>query len=142
MSVIRAAINDPGKFAVVANGEPVTTWQARAVQVALERLGWKVIRADELERSAPERKTRQPRERRQPASVATESPLKLHSIPTTAQLLGCSKMHVYRLIANGELRPVDTGAGRSKTRIRSDDLADYIERKSNGDPENEMPVPE
>jgi hypothetical protein len=44
-------------------------------------------------------------------------------------------MHVYRLIAAGELPAVDIatpGAGRSKTRIRSDDLADYIDRKTRG----------
>ena len=53
--------------------------------------------------------------------------IKLHPIPETAELLGgCSEMHVYRLIAAGELRAVDIatpGAGRSKTRVRSDDLA-------------------
>jgi hypothetical protein len=44
-------------------------------------------------------------------------------------------MHVYRLIAAGELTAVDIAApdaGRSKTRIRSDDLADYIDRKTRG----------
>ena len=60
----------------------------------------------------------------------------LHSIIETAELLGgCSDMHVYRLIAAGELRAVDIatpGAGRAKTRIRSDDLADYIDRKTRG----------
>jgi hypothetical protein len=42
-------------------------------------------------------------------------------------------MHVYRLIAAGELQTVDIatpGAGRPKTRIRSDDLAAYIERNT------------
>jgi excisionase family DNA binding protein len=62
--------------------------------------------------------------------------IKLHSIPETAELLGgCSDMHVYRLIASGELRAVDIatkGAGRSKSRVRSDDLADYIDRKTRG----------
>jgi excisionase family DNA binding protein len=60
----------------------------------------------------------------------------LHSVIETAELLGgCSDMHVYRLIAAGELRAVDIatpGAGRPKTRIRSDDLADYIERNTRG----------
>jgi hypothetical protein len=44
-------------------------------------------------------------------------------------------MHVYRQIARGDLRAVDIaspGAGRTKTRIRSDDLADYINRKTRG----------
>jgi excisionase family DNA binding protein len=60
----------------------------------------------------------------------------LHSVAeAAAEILGCSEMHVYRLIAAGELTAVDIatpGAGRSKTRIRSDDLAAYIERKTRG----------
>jgi hypothetical protein len=42
-------------------------------------------------------------------------------------------MHVYRLIEAGELRAVDIstpGAERPKLRVRSDDLADYIERNT------------
>jgi excisionase family DNA binding protein len=60
----------------------------------------------------------------------------LHSVAeAAADILGCSEMHVYRLIAAGELTAVDIatpGAGRSKTRVRSDDLADYIDRKTRG----------
>jgi excisionase family DNA binding protein len=60
----------------------------------------------------------------------------LHSVAeAAADILGCSEMHVYRLIAAGELTAVDIatpGAGRAKTRIRSDDLADYIDRKTRG----------
>jgi excisionase family DNA binding protein len=60
----------------------------------------------------------------------------LHSVAeTAAEILDCSEMHVYRLIAAGELTAVDIatpGAGRSKTRIRSDDLADYIKRNTSG----------
>jgi len=59
----------------------------------------------------------------------------LHSVEAAAEILGCSGMHVYRLIAARELMAVDIampGAGRSKTRIRSDDLAEYIDRKTRG----------
>ena len=59
----------------------------------------------------------------------------LHSVTETAELLGCSGMHVYRLIAAGELEAVDIatpGAGRAKTRIRDDDLARYIDRNTRG----------
>lgn len=60
----------------------------------------------------------------------------LHSVTEVAEILGnVSDMHVYRLIAAGELRTVDIatpGAGRAKTRIRSDDLADYIDRNTRG----------
>jgi excisionase family DNA binding protein len=47
--------------------------------------------------------------------------------------LGCSDMHVYRLIAAGELDAVDIaqpGARRSKTRIRSDAVDAYIEART------------
>jgi excisionase family DNA binding protein len=57
----------------------------------------------------------------------------LHTVPQTAQRLGCSEMHVYRLAAAGELAVVDIApptSKRSKTRIRSDDLAEYIERRT------------
>ena len=59
--------------------------------------------------------------------------VRLYTIPAAAGQLGCSEMHIYRQIAAGELRAVDIaspGAGRSKTRIRSDDLADYIDRQT------------
>jgi excisionase family DNA binding protein len=65
------------------------------------------------------------------AATRTQEPLL--TIPGTAEKLECSEMHIYRLIAAGELRAVDIatpGSGRSKTRVRSDDLADYIERQT------------
>ena len=62
--------------------------------------------------------------------------LRLYTIPQTAELLGdVSGMHVYRLIAAGALRAVDIaapGSRKSKTRVRSDDLADYIKRQTRG----------
>jgi excisionase family DNA binding protein len=70
-----------------------------------------------------------------PAAAAAGRPPVLYTIPDTAEYLGCSQMHVYRLIAAGELRAVDTsmpGARRSKTRIRGDDLAAYVERQTSG----------
>ena len=71
-----------------------------------------------------------------PSPKRGHQPVTLHSVTETAtEFLDCSEMHVYRLIAAGELTAVDIatpGAGRSKTRIRSDDLADYIDRKSRG----------
>jgi excisionase family DNA binding protein len=59
----------------------------------------------------------------------------MSTVKAIAAYLGCSDMHVYRLIAAGELRTVDIAgptAKRAKVRIRSDDLADYIERKTRG----------
>jgi excisionase family DNA binding protein len=63
--------------------------------------------------------------------------VKLYTIREVSTRLGCSAMHVYRLIAAGELDAVDIAspdAGRSKTRVRDDNLADYIERKTRGRP--------
>jgi excisionase family DNA binding protein len=69
----------------------------------------------------------------------------LLSVPAAAALLGCSEMHVYRLVSTGELRAVDIsrkGAGKSKTRIRSDDLDAYIEAHTRraGSPGGNLPV--
>lgn len=57
----------------------------------------------------------------------------LLTIPATATRLGASEMHIYRLIASGDLRAVDIsmpGSRKSKTRVRSDDLDDYIESRT------------
>lgn len=62
-----------------------------------------------------------------------QPPVQLHSIPAAAERLGCSDMHVYRLIASGELRAVDVrqpGSRKPKTRIRSDDIDAYIEQRT------------
>ena len=64
---------------------------------------------------------------------ASRSPAQLLPIPAAAERLGCSEMHIYRLVSSGELRAVDIsrkGAGKSKTRIRSDDLDAYIESRT------------
>lgn len=69
----------------------------------------------------------------QTGSRANRHPARLLAIPAAAELLGCSEMHVYRLVSTGELRAVDIsrkGAGKSKTRIRSDDLDTYIEART------------
>jgi excisionase family DNA binding protein len=66
-------------------------------------------------------------------SRVNRSPVQLHPVAVAAELLGCSEMHVYRLVSTGELRAVDIsrkGAGKSKTRIRSDDLDAYIEART------------
>jgi excisionase family DNA binding protein len=47
--------------------------------------------------------------------------------------LRASENHVYRLVALGQLRAVDVGlpgSRRSKTRIREDDLAAYIQSRT------------
>ena len=64
--------------------------------------------------------------------IATAKTVQLLTIPQTGARLGASDNHVYRLIAAGELRAVDIAqpGSPSKTRVRTDDLAAYIEQKT------------
>jgi excisionase family DNA binding protein len=65
--------------------------------------------------------------------AAQEKALDLLTITVAAARLGCSDMHVYRLIAAGALGAVDIaqpGARRSKTRVRSDEVDAYIEART------------
>jgi excisionase family DNA binding protein len=65
--------------------------------------------------------------------MAAQAAPKLLTIADTAARLGCSEMHVYRLIAAGELEPVDIAQPRArkpKTRISESDLARYIQAKT------------
>jgi len=57
---------------------------------------------------------------------------RLLSIPAAAEQLDCSRSHVYGLVAAGHLRAVETKASgtRSKTRVRRDDVDDFIERQT------------
>lgn len=59
--------------------------------------------------------------------------VRLFTVPEARQFLRCSENHVYRLIAAGELRAVDIaqpGSRKSKTRVREDDLAAYIDAQT------------
>lgn len=57
---------------------------------------------------------------------------RLLTVPQAAEVLGCSRTHIYGLIAAGHLRPVEIAAKgvRSKTRIRQDDLDAFIEART------------
>ena len=54
----------------------------------------------------------------------------LVDIPTAARMLAVSRDHVYRLIRNRELRSVEMGNGRAKTRIRVADLEALISSRT------------
>jgi excisionase family DNA binding protein len=54
----------------------------------------------------------------------------LVDIPTAARMLAVSRDHVYRLIRNRELRSVEMGNGRAKTRIRIADLEALIKART------------
>lgn len=58
--------------------------------------------------------------------------VQLYTVPETAELLKVSRGTVYNLISAGELRAVHvaTDKGRAKTRIRSDDLASFIDSRT------------
>jgi excisionase family DNA binding protein len=62
-------------------------------------------------------------------SAHVDEDVQLLGIPRVAERLDCSRTHVYRLIAAGELRSVEIKATgkRAKTRVRSDDLNAFIE---------------
>lgn len=52
----------------------------------------------------------------------------LLSVTHAAELLDCSRGHIYGLIAAGKLRAVEIKAyGRAKTRIRAEDLEEFID---------------
>lgn len=64
------------------------------------------------------------------AAAAVADAVRCLRVPDAAEVLACSRDHVYDLIARGELRAVDIGHGRAKTRIRTDDLQAYIDRRT------------
>ena len=58
---------------------------------------------------------------------------RLFSIDGAAAWLDYSKSTIYRLILSGDLKPVDIsvpGSGKSKTRVREDDLAAFIDHRT------------
>jgi excisionase family DNA binding protein len=67
------------------------------------------------------------------ARSAAPAAVPLYTPGEVAERLDCSENHVYRLITTGVLRAVDIalpGARRSKTRVRDDDLAAYIDSRT------------
>jgi excisionase family DNA binding protein len=62
-----------------------------------------------------------------------DRPSALLTIAAAAARLGCSDMHIYRLIAAGELDAVDIsqpGARKAKTRVSEANLASYIKART------------
>ena len=56
--------------------------------------------------------------------------MNLLTLPEAAKRIGCSRSHIYNLIALGQLRPFDISAvsHRTKTRVSDEDVTAYIER--------------
>jgi excisionase family DNA binding protein len=64
--------------------------------------------------------------------AAPAQPQMALTIPAVAEQLGCSRAHVYRLIAAGELHKIDIsspGSKTSKTRVPHTALAAYLARQ-------------
>ena len=56
---------------------------------------------------------------------------KLYSVTEAAELLSCSRDHVYDLISDGALAVVDIGRGcKPKTRVPDTALAAYIKSRT------------
>lgn len=55
---------------------------------------------------------------------------RLYPVTEVADLWDCSPQHVYSLIAAGELRTVDLGVGRAKTRVPESAIAEFVARRS------------
>lgn len=58
---------------------------------------------------------------------------KLLDFPEVAEILGCSRPHVYDLAAAGELGPlveITAGTRRTKTRLTEDGVQAFIDRRS------------
>lgn len=65
--------------------------------------------------------------------MAAKTATRLLDMVQAGEVLGCSDAHVRRLVANGALSVVDIsqpGARRSKSRIREDELARYIDAQT------------
>lgn len=59
----------------------------------------------------------------------------LHTIPQVAEILTCSRPHVYALISSGRLHSVDIstpGSSRTKLRVRHEDLLRFLNDGING----------
>lgn len=54
----------------------------------------------------------------------------LYPVAELADLWRCSKNHIYDLIAARELRCVQLGNGRAKTRIPESAVAEFLTRRS------------
>ncbi len=55
----------------------------------------------------------------------------LLSVDEVAERLGCSKMHIHRLVAAGALRPVNIsvpGASKSRFRFSREELQSFYDR--------------
>lgn len=68
-----------------------------------------------------------------PHRTGSSSDTGLLTIAATATRLACSDMHVYRLIAAGELDAVDIaqpGARKSKTRVTDASVSRYIQSRT------------
>lgn len=61
------------------------------------------------------------------------APVRLYSIPEVAELLSVSRQSIYRLINAKEIKTVEMQiVGKKFSRVRADDLQDFIEAHTVG----------
>ena len=60
----------------------------------------------------------------------SQPPARVLTVDDAAQRLGVGKRSVYRLIANGDLRVVNVAVSGTRIRVREDDLAAFIDKRT------------
>jgi excisionase family DNA binding protein len=58
---------------------------------------------------------------------------RLLTMKQVCEILGCSQMHLVRLVKAGEITVIDIatpGAGRAKNRVSSEELARYVAKST------------
>lgn len=58
--------------------------------------------------------------------------VRLYSVVKAAEILGTGDDYVYARIKDGSLRTVQLSSGKSKRRIRADDLQAFIDSRTQG----------
>ena len=64
--------------------------------------------------------------------IVVAEAVRLYTVSDAADVIGMSAEWVRRQIVNGTLRAVELGSGRSKRRVRADDLQAFIDARSFG----------
>lgn len=60
------------------------------------------------------------------------------SVTTVADILSCSRGHIYDLIAAKKIRSTDIGVNRAKTRIPESEVARFLAQNSRAIPSPEV----
>jgi excisionase family DNA binding protein len=61
-----------------------------------------------------------------PAPASGAAHVDLLTVPQAAERIGCSRAHIYNLVAAGKLKRFDIAIKGSKVRLSADDVSRYI----------------